>query len=171
MGRFDHTQAKFHEAFDNCMEDVEEDVQVLKRDISDVEQSVDNTHLWLEKVEDGVDGFVSALCNQTGAVATSACVAFLEAQHVEKGLQPIVEGWFGKLEWNNTIIDKWFVWMEEDYKKVCNWLEERLRLKFEEVRVAFAEADESLLAQYEGMAAKVVDLEESLLQLRTGHFA
>ena len=62
----DWAQEEFYQAFDVRMEDIEEDVQVLKndmdvvkikmssvhKDIKDIEASVDNAHFWLEKVED-----------------------------------------------------------------------------------------------------------------------
>jgi seryl-tRNA synthetase len=68
LAGLERSQEKFHQAFDIHMEDAEEDLNVLKndvdvmkiqmssveKDIKDVEMSIDNTHLRLEKVEDWV---------------------------------------------------------------------------------------------------------------------
>jgi hypothetical protein len=80
----EHTQAKFHEAFDNHMEDVEDEVQVLKcdmehsengmgemkRDMMDVKASINNAHTRIEKVGDHVDGFLQALHSNVRVVVT-----------------------------------------------------------------------------------------------------
>jgi predicted nucleic acid-binding Zn-ribbon protein len=71
----EHSQEEFHQAFNVHMEDVKEDILVVKndvdimkiqmssveKDIKDVEMSIDNAHLQLEKVEDQVDGFVNQI--------------------------------------------------------------------------------------------------------------
>jgi hypothetical protein len=50
-----------------------------------------------------------------------------------EGSRPIVEVWFRKLERNNTIINKWFVHMEEKVNNLCDHMGERMQTKFEEV--------------------------------------
>jgi SMC interacting uncharacterized protein involved in chromosome segregation len=66
LDRLEHTQAEFHEALDNHIEDVEDKVQDLKRDMEhlenrmgemkrdmmDIEASLGNTHTQIENVED-----------------------------------------------------------------------------------------------------------------------
>jgi archaellum component FlaC len=70
------TQEEFHQAFNNRLEDMEDDMQICKndmdvfkiqissveKDVKDVEISIDNAHLRLEKVEDQVNRFVDQLC-------------------------------------------------------------------------------------------------------------
>jgi hypothetical protein len=69
LDRIDCAQEEFHQVFDVRMEDVQEDVQVLKndvdvvkiemlsvhKDIRDVEMSVNNTQLRMERIEDHLD--------------------------------------------------------------------------------------------------------------------
>jgi hypothetical protein len=66
---------KNHKVLVSRVKDTEDNMQVIKtninvlrigmssfnKDVKDVEMSVDNTHLHLEKIEDHVDGFVSLL--------------------------------------------------------------------------------------------------------------
>ena len=75
-------QEEFHQAFNTHMEDMENDMQVVKMDVNvlqirmsstegevprlqsnirDLGMSMDNSHLRLEKVEDRVDGLVESL--------------------------------------------------------------------------------------------------------------
>jgi hypothetical protein len=61
-----------------------------------------------------VDGFLQALCSNTRVASLSSLVALKEAQHVESELCPMIEGWFGKLEQCNTIIDKKFIHLDKE---------------------------------------------------------
>jgi hypothetical protein len=87
------------------------------------------------------------------------------------GVEHTSQSFFNKLEKNNTIIDKWFVCQEEEVDQLCRCIEERMTVKFEEVRVDFMEVAESLQAQYEGAVSKIMELKESLAILWIGHFA
>ena len=95
----ERAQEELHQAFNTCMEDVEEDMVVVKTDLNVVwiwmsslekdisllqddvkilESSMDNSHLCLEKVEDRVDGFVNALQQSSQSTQTSCHVLGME---------------------------------------------------------------------------------------------
>jgi hypothetical protein len=109
LDRLEWTQTEFHEAFDDWMEDVEDKVQSLKRemehsertigsikgDIQNVELLVANAHHQLERVEDYVDGFLKSLRTNAVISLTQAHGAPIEAQRVEEELNPKIKGWFG----------------------------------------------------------------------------
>jgi uncharacterized protein YoxC len=153
----ERTQAKFHEAFNNRMEDVEDEVQVLKcdmehlenrmgemkRDMMDVEASINNAHTRIEKVEDHVDGFLQALRSNVRVVLSSSLVVLKEAQRVESNLCLMIEGWFGKLEWCNTIINRKFIHLDKELEKDIALVREKIKAKFGEFSDQFMEATET----------------------------
>jgi hypothetical protein len=68
LAGLENAQEEFHQAFNNCLEDVENEMLVcktdvdvfhiqmssLEKDIKNVEMSVDNSQLCMEKIEDQV---------------------------------------------------------------------------------------------------------------------
>jgi hypothetical protein len=126
--------------------------------------SVDNSHLHLEKVEDRVDGFMLLLHSQTGVAAAFSCAALLEVQRVEKELHPMIEGWYGKFEWVNNIIDKKLVRSEEELDRVTALCRERIDSVLVDLNERFTEALEVEGRKY-GVLAR--DMELVKLQLVT----
>jgi hypothetical protein len=75
LSGLERAQEEFHQAFDNHLEDAEDEMLVCKtdvdvfriqmssmeKDINDVKMVVDNSQLWLEKVEDQVEGLVDSM--------------------------------------------------------------------------------------------------------------
>jgi hypothetical protein len=57
LSGLEHSQEEFHHAFNICMEDAEEDLNVLKNDVDVVKIQMS----LVEKVEDQVDGFVDQI--------------------------------------------------------------------------------------------------------------
>jgi hypothetical protein len=109
------------------MEHLENLMGTLKRDVLDAKASLDNTHTQIEKVEDRVDGFLSSLCSNARVVLLSSLVVLKEAQHVESELCLMIEGWFGKLERCNTIINKkLFTWTRSS-RRSWPWSGRRVR--------------------------------------------
>jgi hypothetical protein len=71
----------------------------------------------------------------------------------------MIEGWFGKLEYCNTIVDKKFIHLEEELEKVVALVGEKIKVKFREFSNQFLEA-------MEVEDAHKVELEARLLLLR-----
>jgi hypothetical protein len=64
LAGLERAQEEFHQAFDNCMEDVDVfpiQMSSMEKDIKDVEMSMDNSQLWMEKIEDQVEGLVDSM--------------------------------------------------------------------------------------------------------------
>jgi hypothetical protein len=127
-------QEEFHQAFDNQLEDVEDEMVVCKMDVDvfqiqislmekevkDVEMSVDNAHLQLEKVGDWVDGFVSSLHCYSNISLTNNQSLGLEVQQVQREARSDYESLLGKFAINNTIINRKFVQFDEELEKVVD---------------------------------------------------
>jgi hypothetical protein len=157
---------KNHDVLASRVEDAKDDLQVVKtnidalriemssfnRDVKDVKMLVDNTHLHLEKVEDCVDGFMSLLCSQTGIAAASSHVALFEVQRVEKGLCPMIEGWYGKFKQVNGIIDKKIVQLEEELDRVTALVGEKVDGGMADLSEKFAEVLRVEGVKYEALA-------------------
>jgi chromosome segregation ATPase len=158
------------------MEDVKEDIYVLKndvdvlrirlsstkKDVKDVKASINNTQFCLEMVEDCVDGLAQSIQSNTGISSSQSHAALLEVQRVEKELPPMIEGWFGKLEQCNTIIDKRFIHLDEELEKVITLVREKIEAKFREFSEEFMGAIEIEEAHKVALEAKVSSLEENL---------
>jgi hypothetical protein len=63
-----------------------------------------------------------------------------EVQRVEKGLHPMVEGWYGKFEWVNDIINKKIVRLEGELDRVTALVGEKVQSGMDELNERFAEA-------------------------------
>jgi hypothetical protein len=174
-----------HGVFVSQVEDVEDDMKVIKtdidvlriemsslnRDLRGNDMSVNNVHICLEKVEDCVDGFVLLLCSQTGVAAASSRAASFEAQRVEKELHLSVEGWHGKFERVNDIIDKKIVWLEEELDRVMALVGEKIQSGMEDLNTRFVKVLEIEERRY-GVLARDMELVKSQLVSRivpSGH--
>jgi hypothetical protein len=168
------SQEEFYQAFDVRMEDAEEDVQILKGDvddfrikmdlqkwdIGDVESSVENAHHQLGRVEDHMDGLAWSIRLNAAVAASSSWGSLGEAHRVEWELRPITEGWFGKLERCNTIIDKRFILFEEELDKVTALVGEKIQSGMEDLSSKFSEALEAEGRWY-GVLARDMELLKS----------
>jgi hypothetical protein len=125
--------------------------------------SVDNCHLRLEKVEDCVDGFVLLLHSQTGVAVASSHAALLEVQRVEEELHPLIEGWYGKFERVNTVIDKKIVWVDEELDRVMALIGEKIQSEMEDIKTRFQEALDVEGQRY-GVLARDMELVKSRLE-------
>jgi predicted nucleic acid-binding Zn-ribbon protein len=110
----ERAQEEFHQAFNNQLEDVEDEIQVCKmdmdifriqmlsmeKDIKDIEMSINNTHLQLEKIKDHVDEFVSSLWSYSNWEVTNNRLLGLEIQRVQKESCVDHESLFGKFAAN-----------------------------------------------------------------------
>jgi chromosome segregation ATPase len=151
------------------MEDVEEDICVLKiqmssmeKDVKDVEMSIDNVHMRLEKVEDHVDGLLDQIQRVSQSVSSGTHAAVLEAQRVEKVLVQWIESWSDRLERNHTVINKKFIHLDEELEKVVELAGQKIDVKFGELASNFMEALEIEESHWEVLERRVTSLEEKL---------
>jgi hypothetical protein len=179
----ERAQEEFHQAFDNRMEDVEEEMQVAKTDINvlriwmlstegdvdvvkqgfwDVEMSVDNSHLSLEKVEDRVDGFVNSLQRYSQTCLANTCLLGPKVQRVQREWRTGQENLLLKFSTNNNIIDKMFVRLDEELERVVDLVGQKIDVKFGEFSANFLEAMEIEENQRKDLEVKVATLEEWL---------
>jgi chromosome segregation ATPase len=143
-----------HEVLVSRTEDLEGDMQVIKTDldmmkiemssyrqdverlektsnaweasVKDVEMSVDNAHLCLEKVEDRVDGMVSSIRSMSSLSASNARSLGLEIQRVQGESRMQLDGFFKKFEWMNKILDKKTMRMDEELDRVTALVGEKI---------------------------------------------
>jgi predicted nucleic acid-binding Zn-ribbon protein len=169
-------QEEFHQAFDNRLEDAEDKMLVCKtdvdvfriqissmeKDIKDVEMSVDNTHLRLEKVEDQVNEFVTQLQHSSQVNLTNSRSLGLEIQRVQRESRADHESLLGKFAANNTIINRKFVHLDEEMEKVVDLIGQKIDVKFREFSSDFMEVMEIEENQRKDLKAKVAGLEERL---------
>jgi hypothetical protein len=62
---------------------------------------------------------------------------------VESNLRLMIEGWFGKLERSNTIINRKFIHLDKELEKVIALVREKIKAKFSEFSDQFMEAMET----------------------------
>jgi BMFP domain-containing protein YqiC len=149
----DHVQEDVHQAFNIRMEDVEKDVQVVKGDINNIKirmdflhwdigdnnNSIDNLNIWKDQIYDCVEGLAQSIQSNTKVSSSMVKASLLEAQQVEKELRPVIKGWFGKLEQNNTIINRKFIHLDEGLDKVMALVEEKIQSRMEDLSSKFSE--------------------------------
>jgi hypothetical protein len=82
---------------------------------------------------------------------------------VEKELRPMVEGWFGKPERCNTIINRKFVLLEEELDRVMALVGEKIQSGLEDLSSKFSEALE-VEGRHYGVLARDVELLKSQLE-------
>jgi chromosome segregation ATPase len=116
-----------HEVLVSRVEDLEDDMQVVKtnidilriemssyrRDTNEVETSVkdikmliDNAHLYLEEVEDRVNGFMEAARRISVISETNSKSLGMEIQRVQQETHGQFESFYKKFERANEVIDK-----------------------------------------------------------------
>ena len=144
---------EFHQAFNNCMEDVEDEIQVVKMDIDvlriwmssmegetnslqkglqDVEMSVNNSHLCLEKVEDRVDSFINSLWRYSQTATASSHALGIEIQKVQQEWRTDHKNLLLKFSTNNDIIDRKFVRLNKELERVVDLVGQKIDAKFGE---------------------------------------
>ena len=184
LAGLERLQEEFHQVFNVQMEDMEEDIQIMKnnvnvmkiqmssveKDVKDVEMSIDNAHMCLEKVEDHVDGFVDQIHWVSQSASSGAHAMALEAQRVEQVLFLAIEGWSSKVERKHSIIDKKFVQMEEELDKVVGLVGQKINAKFGEFTSDFMESMEIEESHREALSTKGTELEVKL-EHTLGHVA
>jgi chromosome segregation ATPase len=172
-------QEEFHQAFNNCLEDVEDEMLVCKtnvnvfriqmssmeKDIKDVEMSVDNSQLWLEKVEDQVEGLVDSMSrlNQQSLVSQVNHRSLgAEIQRVQGEAHQDHESPLGKFATNNTIIDRKFIRFDKELERVVDLAGQKINRKFGECSLNFMEAMEIEENWRKDLEEKVTALETRL---------
>ena len=179
----ERAQEEFHQAFNNCMDDVEDEMQVAKMDIDvlqiwmslvegktdilkmglwDMEMLVDNSHLHLEKVEDCMDGIIKSLWCYSQTCLANTHLLGPEIQKVQQEWRTGHEDLLLKFSANNNIINKKFVCLNEELEWVVNLVGQRINAKFGEFSADFLEAMEIEETQRKDSETKVATLEERL---------
>ena len=154
----ERAQEEFHQAFNTPMEDVEDDLGILKidvdmmgirmsstekdmaetqEDIQMLELSVDNSHFCLEKVEDPVDRCVSSAQSQTRLCITNTRAMGLEIQQVQREWRQGHEDLL-KLSSTGDIINRMFVHLDDELERIIKLVSQKIETKFEEVVAAKA---------------------------------
>jgi hypothetical protein len=85
-----------------------------------------------------------------------------EAQRIKKELTKQIKSWSGRFEWNNTIIDKKFIHLDEELEKVVDLVGQKIDAKFREFVSDFMEAVEIEENHQKELETKVSGLEERL---------
>jgi chromosome segregation ATPase len=179
LSGLEQAQEEFHQAFNNRLEDVEDEMLVcrtdvdvfhiqmssMEKEIRDVEMSVDNSWIRLEKVEDQVDSLVDSLSHLHHS--SSVCLPNhrtlgAEVQRVQREARADHESLLGKFSANNMIINRKFVRFDEELEKVVELVRQKIYTKFGEFSSDFMEAMEIKENQRRDLEAKVAGLEERL---------
>jgi hypothetical protein len=180
----ERAQEEFHQAFNNRMEDVEDEMVVcknninvfriqmstLEKDIKDVEMLVDNTQLRLEKVEDQVEGFVglmSWLSQQSSVFQVNHQLLGEEIQRVQQESCANHESLLGKFAANNSIIDKKFIQSDEELERVVELVGQKVDRKLGEFCTDHMEAVEIEENWRKELEMKVAALEQRLEHMLT----
>ena len=179
----ERAQEEFHQAFDNHMEDVEDELLVLKMDVDvfgiwmmwmekdvdilkdslrDVEMSVDNSHLCLEKVEDCVDGFIESLRQYSLTSDMASQSLGMEIQRVQKEWRKGHEDILAKFKRMGNVIDKKFVQLDEELERVIDLVGQKIDAKFGEFSAEFLEVMEIEDNQRNTLEERVLTLEQRL---------
>jgi hypothetical protein len=112
---------------------------VIEASIKDVEMSVDNTHLCLEKVEDCVDGFVETARRISVVSETNSKSLGMEIQRIHQETRGQIEGFYKKFERVNKVIDKKTVHLDEELDRVMALVGEKIAASVEKLRAEFLE--------------------------------
>jgi hypothetical protein len=165
-----------HDITISQLEDVEDDMQVVKNDIDVVKiqlssaereicllnLSMDNAHKQLEDLGDRVDGFVGSLRHQQANALWDTRVIGTKFELFRKETIGQIESWLGRFEHNNEIINKKFVQMDMELEKVVDLVRVKIRTEVGAIATDFAEAMEIKDAWWSSSEAKIVVLGEKL---------
>ena len=144
---------------------VEDEANVFKKGLQDVEMLVDNSHLHLEKVEDCVDGFIESLWRYSQTSLMNYCLLGSEIQRVQREWRMGHENLLLKFSTNKDIIDKKFVCLDEELERVMDLVGQKIDAKFREFSSNFMEVMEIEEMQRKDLEAKVASLEARLEHL------
>ena len=97
----------------------------VHKDIWDVEMSVDNVHMQMERVEDRLNVLSKMSCCLETVVSQS-WGTFLEVQNHQVLLQDMDISLLGKFEKNSTIIDRQLVHLRKNWRRLWVWQGRRL---------------------------------------------
>jgi hypothetical protein len=125
----------------------------LEKDVKDVEMSVNNSHLRPKKVEDRVDGFVTLLCRYSDISLTNNWSLGLKVQQVQREARADHKSLLGKFATNNTIIDRKFIWFDEELERVVDLVREKIKTEMGSIASDFSEVmchNFTLLAMFFG---------------------
>jgi hypothetical protein len=176
LAALEQTQEEFQAPTVNCLEDLEDEMQVCKmdvdvfriqlssmeKDVKDVEMSVDNSHLRLEKLEDWVDGFIESIWRTSTSCQANVQLLGLEIQRVQRESHADHECLLGKFVRTNDIINKKFVQLDMELEKVVDLVGQKIKTGVGSIASDFAEATEIEETWFASAEAKVMALEEKL---------
>jgi chromosome segregation ATPase len=141
---------------------LEKTTAAWKASVKDVEMSVNNTHLHLEKVEDRVDGMVSSIRSVSSLSATNAHALGLEIQRVQGESRMQLDGFFKKFEQMNEILDKKTVRLDEELDRVTALVGEKIKAAVTNLDTEFRVALETEERRYSALARDVELLKSRL---------
>jgi predicted nucleic acid-binding Zn-ribbon protein len=137
----------------------------MEKDIKDIEMSVDNSQLRLEKVEDQIEGLVNSMSRlncQSSVSQVNHRLLDSEIQRVQGEACWDHESLLGKFATNNTIIDRKFIRFDEELERVMDLAGQRIDGKFGEFSSDFMEAVEIEENRKKDLEEKVTALETKL---------
>jgi hypothetical protein len=143
--------------------DIKIQMDFLHHDIGDNNNSINNLNIWRDCVDDCLDGLTQSIQSNTKFASSVSRASLMEAQCIEKELRLMIEGWFGKLERCNTIINKKFVNLEEELDKVVALVGEKIQSGMEDLSSRLSEALE-LEGRWYGVLARDVEMLKSRLE-------
>ena len=165
----------FHQAVDHCMEDVEEQAQVMamgidvlkiwatnvEREVKDLDSSIDNVQIHLDKAEDQVDRFVSQNHWILQSLSSRLHYLTLQLKKIEEEFHPQIERWWGRFEKANNVNDRNMIHLEE-LEKVMGLVGDKIDRLKREFSNNFLEAMEFEETHQTALEVKVASLKERL---------
>jgi hypothetical protein len=136
-----------------CLEDVEDDMQICKGDIDVfrirmaaaegethlLNESMDNAHRGIEDLGDQVDGFVSSLRTYNNQYTASHRALFQEVHQHKREACADHESLLGKFARSGDIIDKKFVQLDTELEKVVGLVRDKIEKEVGKIASEFAE--------------------------------
>lgn len=114
------------------------DVDVVKiemlsihKDLQDMEMSMDNIYLWMGRLEDWLY-VLPEISHWIKTYSSQSQSAFLEVNNIQTQLLNMNSSLLVKFERNNTIIDKKFIYLDEELEKVVGLVGEKFEVKLGE---------------------------------------
>jgi chromosome segregation ATPase len=158
------------------LEDVEDDMNVCKKDIDVVksqlaslerdihmlEASMGLAHNQLEDLGDRVDGFIESIQKVSSISDTNNQSLGLEIQRVQRETRSHLKGFFQKFEKVNDIIDKKIIRQDEEMDRVVGLVRQKIDTKMGEFSSDLMEAVEIEENFRKDLETKVPGLEERL---------
>jgi hypothetical protein len=180
LNGMERVQEDLHSALDTRMEDVEKaqqvdvmDINVIKIQLSSVERDVclldslmENAHQQLEGLSGRVDRFIQQNHHILALSSSGHHSISLWITKIEEEFHPQIQGWWGKFERMNDVVDKKFTQMDTELEKVVELTGQKIDAKMGEISSDFLEVMEIEEAHQVEMDEKVISLEGKIASLQ-----